>query len=120
MVAVVAQNMVWKIRNAVCGMLSGMEAPGANGLASSPANASAPNISRKPRSQNSKAPKQKSSRFFIRMLAVFFDRVNPASTDAKPICIMKIRIAASSTQMVSAAEESPSMRAVMSIVFSIT
>ena len=29
-------------------------------------------------------------------------------------------IAASSTQMVSAAEESPSMRAVMSIVFSIT
>ena len=54
------------------------------------------------------------------MLAVFFDRVKPASTDAKPICIMKIRIAASSTQMVSAAEESPSMRAVMSIVFSIT
>ena len=100
-VAVVAQNMVWKMRNAVCGMFEGTAEPSAKGSAMSPAKGSAPNIMRKPKSQKSSEPKQKSSRFFMRMLAVFFERVNPASTDANPICIMNIRIAASSTHTVS-------------------
>ena len=43
---------------------------------------------------------QKSMRFFIRMLPVFFGRVNPASHIEKPACMKNTSAAPSRTQMV--------------------
>ena len=43
----------------------------------------------------------KSTKFFIRMLAVFFERVNPASHNANPGCIQKTNMAANSIHTVS-------------------
>ena len=50
--------------------------------------------------QKSSEPNMKSTKFFIRMLAVFFERVKPASTSAKPGCIKKTSIAAKSIHTV--------------------
>ena len=54
----------------------------------------------KPISQNTGVPMQKSIRFFISMLPVFFARVKPASHMEKPACMKKTIAAPSSTQMV--------------------
>ena len=43
----------------------------------------------------------KSTKFFIRMFAVFLLRVNPASHSAKPGCMKKTSMAASNIQTVS-------------------
>ncbi len=43
---------------------------------------------------------QKSIRFFIRMLPVFFARVKPASHMEKPACMKKTSAAPNRTQMV--------------------
>ena len=59
------------------------------------------NISPKPTAQNAMLPKQKSSRFFMRMLTAFFARVKPVSTMAKPACIHMTRNAAIKVQTVS-------------------
>ena len=47
---------------------------------------------------------QKSIRFFMRMLPVFFARVKPASHMAKPACMKNTSAAPSSTQIVLTAE----------------
>lgn len=62
---------------------------------------SVPNISEKPTIQNNTLPHMKSQKFFIRMLAVFFERVMPASTKAKPGCIQNTSIAPNNTHSVS-------------------
>ena len=46
-----------------------------------------PNMMPKPKIQNTGVPMQKSMRFFIKMLPVFFARVRPASHNAKPACM---------------------------------
>ena len=53
-----------------------------------------PNISAKPNAQKTSEPRQKSIRFFMKMFTAFFERVNPASTSAKPACMKNTRIAA--------------------------
>ena len=55
----------------------------------------------KPKKKNSNEPNMKSTKFFIRMLAVFLLRVNPASHSAKPGCIQKTNMAANSIHTVS-------------------
>ena len=60
-----------------------------------------PNITPKPTSQNAGVPIQKSIRFFIRMLPVFFALVKPASQSEKPACIKNTRAVPISTQIVS-------------------
>ena len=59
-----------------------------------------PNITPKPNSQKQGVPMQKSIRFFIRMLPVFFARVKPASHMEKPACMKNTSAAPSSTQIV--------------------
>ena len=66
----------------------------------------APNIRPKPTSQKQGVPMQKSIRFFIRMLPVFFALVKPASHMAKPACIKYTRAAPSRTQIVFTGENS--------------
>ena len=58
-------------------------------------------IKEKPIIQKKKVPAIKSTKFFIRMLAVFLERVKPASTRANPGCIKKTSIEASNTHTVS-------------------
>ena len=58
-------------------------------------------ISENPIIQKKKVPAIKSTKFFIRMLAVFLLRVNPASTRANPGCIKNTSIEASNTHTVS-------------------
>ena len=53
-----------------------------------------------PKSQKQGVPMQKSIRFFIKILPVFFARVNPASHMEKPACIKNTSAAPSSTQIV--------------------
>lgn len=65
-----------------------------------PTNPPVPNIRPNPISQNNIEPTMKSTRFFIKMLAVFFIRVNPASTNANPGCMKNTSIAARSIQTV--------------------
>ena len=60
-----------------------------------------PYIIEKPIIQKSTVPNIKSTKFFIRMLAVFLDCVSPASTRAKPGCIQNTSIAPSNTHTVS-------------------
>ena len=60
-----------------------------------------PCIRPKPIIQNRKEPTMKSTKFFMRMLAVFLERVKPASTRAKPGCMKNTSIAAINTQTVS-------------------
>ena len=57
-------------------------------------------MSPKPTSQKAGVPMQKSMRFFMRMLPVFFARVKPASHMEKPACMKKTSAAPNSTQMV--------------------
>ena len=59
-----------------------------------------PNITPKPTSQKQGVPMQKSIRFFIRMLPVFFARVKPASHMEKPACMKNTSAVPSSTHMV--------------------
>ena len=60
----------------------------------------------------------KSTKFFIRMLAVFFVRVNPASTNAKPGCMKNTSMAANSIHTVLTPETScASVSVVVSIIF---
>ena len=56
-------------------------------------NKSSPSKSPKPIRMNITVPIQKSIRFFIMMLPVFFARVKPVSTIAKPACIQKTNAA---------------------------
>ena len=104
-VADVAQNTVWNIRNASIGMLLGKlpSKPMAKrfGMPIKPPSTSVPNIIPKPTNQKRTVPNIKSTKFFIRMLAVFLLLVKPASTSANPGCIKKTSIAASRTQTVS-------------------
>ena len=51
--------------------------------------------------KNSKEPNMKSTKFFIKMFAAFFERVNPASHRANPGCIQKTNMAANSIHTVS-------------------
>ena len=62
---------------------------------------SLPNINPKPTKKNSNEPNMKSTKFFIRMFAVFFERVKPASHSANPGCIQNTNIAANSIHTVS-------------------
>ena len=62
---------------------------------------SLPNMNPKPRKKNNSEPNMKSTKFFIRMLAVFLLRVKPASHSAKPGCIQKTNMAANSIHTVS-------------------
>jgi hypothetical protein len=61
-----------------------------------------PNMMPNPTSQNAIDPMQKSIRFFIMMFDVFFARVKPPSTIAKPACMKKTSMAVTSVQIVSA------------------
>lgn len=62
-------------------------------------NPPAPNINPKPINQYSKEPNMKSTKFFIRMLAVFFTLVKPASTNANPGCMKNTSIALQATSI---------------------
>jgi hypothetical protein len=53
-----------------------------------------PNMMAKPMAKNPIDPIEKSIRFFMTMLQVFFARVKPDSTSAKPACMRKTRKAA--------------------------
>ena len=55
----------------------------------------------KPKIQYRTEPAEKSMKFFIKMLAVFFVLVKPASTKAKPGCMKNTSMAAIKTQTVS-------------------
>jgi len=97
-VAAVAQNTVWNMRNPSVGRpLSMKERSKKWGI---PMNPPAPNINPKPINQYSKEPNMKSTKFFIRMLAVFFTLVKPASTNANPGCMKNTSIAASNIHTV--------------------
>ena len=102
MVADVAQKTVWKMRNPSIGrsppMISDMMSRSMK--CGAPTNAPVPNIKPNPMNQKRSEPKMKSMKFFIRMLAVFLARVNPASTRAKPGCMKKTSMAASSIHTV--------------------
>ena len=98
-VAVVAQNTVWKMNVASAGTL--LSSP-IQKKPSQPMNPLPdPYITPKPITQNKTVPIMKSQKFFIKMLEVFLRRVMPASTSAKPGCIQNTSIAPSNTQRVS-------------------
>ena len=102
MVAAVAQNTVWNIRNPSIGSpLSIMESMMLRSKkCGAPTKLPIPNISPNPMNQNRSEPNMKSTKFFIRMLAVFLVRVNPASTKANPGCMKNTSMAASSIHTV--------------------
>ena len=87
MVAVVAQKtrLKTKFEKSKFGYAVKMSKPG---LPIKPIRSS-PSRSEKPIRMNITVPMQKSIKFFIRMLPVFFARVKPVSTIAKPACIQK-------------------------------
>ena len=62
---------------------------------------SVPNMSPKPKIQNTIVPREKSRKFFITILPAFFARVSPVSTIAKPGCMKKTKAAPKSTHIVS-------------------
>ena len=102
MVAAVAQNTVWKIRNPSMGSplsmtLSIMSRLKKCGVPTKPPT---PNINPKPMNQKRMEPNIKSIRFFISTLAVFLVRINPASTKANPGCMKNTSMAASSIHTV--------------------
>ena len=99
MVAAVAQKTVWKMKVHSAGtLLSEPMKP----KPSQPKKAlPAPYMMLKPSIQYSTEPHMKSTKFFIRMLAVFLACVRPASTRAKPGCIQNTSIAPSNTHIVS-------------------
>ena len=110
-VADVAQNTVWKIKNAQKGTPSGsIPEPQCASVAIPPIfpinPLPAPNIRPKPTSQKTGVPIQKSIRFFIIMLPAFLARVKPVSTIANPACIKKTSAAPTSTHIVFTAENS--------------
>ena len=102
MVAEVAQNTVWKIRKPSIGrpfwMMRSMASR--SKICGVPNTSPTPNISPNPMNQKRMEPTMKSTKFFIRMLAVFLLRVNPASTRANPGCMKNTSIAASSIHTV--------------------
>ena len=98
-VAAVAQNTVWKMNVHSAGTLLSLPM---NPKPSHPTKAlPAPYMIEKPRIQKSTEPNMKSTKFFIRMFAVFLDWVRPASTRANPGCIQNTSMAPSSTHNVS-------------------
>ena len=64
-------------------------------------NPPAPNMIPKPMAQKRMEPSMKSSKFFIKMFAVFLVLPKPASTKANPGCIKKTNMAASNIHTVS-------------------
>jgi len=123
MVAAVAQNTVWNIKNPSIGkplsmilfMYSRSQKWGV------PATLPTPNMMPKPTSQKSNEPTMKSTKFFIKILAVFFVLVKPASTKANPGCMKNTSIAASSIHTVLTPVVRFSMIVtVVSIIFSFT
>ncbi len=106
MVAAVAANIIWKRKKTYPGMVrpphTSAPTPRMNMLSRLPTSAPDPeNANVNPMTQNTKLPINTVLRFFMRMLTVFFDLVNPASMDAKPKCIMKTMLLAISTHRVS-------------------
>lgn len=101
-VAEVAQNTVWKMRNPSIGSPLSMifAIASISKKCGAPTNPPVPNIKPNPIIQNNNEPKMKSTKFFIRILAVFFERVNPASTRAKPGCMKNTSIAANNIHTV--------------------
>eukprot|EP00975_Prorocentrum_lima_P030329 6358561-Prorocentrum_lima.AAC.1 len=86
MVAAVAQNTVWKIRNPSMGSplsmtLSIMSRLKKCGVPTKPPT---PNINPKPMNQKRMEPNIKSIRFFISTLAVFLVRINPCLLYTSP------------------------------------
>ena len=73
----------------------------------------------KPTAQKSNEPSEKSSKFFIRMFAVFFVRVKPASTRANPGCMKNTNMAASSIHTVSSDRAKSVIVYVVSIIICI-
>ncbi len=57
-----------------------------------------PNMMAKPNAQKARPHMQKSMRFFMNTDPALRDRVDPASSKAKPACMKKTRIAAVITQ----------------------
>ena len=79
-------------------------------------NPPAPNMTPKPTAQNRIEPSMKSSKFFIKIFAVFLVRMKPASTKANPGCIKKTNIAASNIHTVSSDSAKSVIVYVVSIV----
>ena len=100
MVAAVAQKTVWKIRNPSTGSPSSDFQKSRLPKFGIPTKSPLPCINPKPTNQKTIVPIIKSQKFFIRMLAVFFERVNPASHKAKPGCMKNTSIAATSIHTV--------------------
>ena len=98
-VAAVAQKTVWKMNVHSAGMLESLpiKPNPSQPMKSFPS----PYMIENPIIQNSTVPNMKSTKFFIRILAVFLDCVSPASTRANPGCIQNTSMAPSSTQTVS-------------------
>ena len=103
MVALVAQNTVWKISSPSVGSPLALwyhDRSPKFGMPIKPA-PSEPYIMPKPTNQKSTEPIMKSTKFLNKMFAVFFRRVNPASHRAKPGCMKNTRAAASNSHKVS-------------------
>ena len=102
MVAEVAQNTVWNTRNPSIGRPLSMISAITSRLKKCgiPTKPPIPNINPKPINQNRREPNIKSTKFFIKMFAVFLVRVKPASTKANPGCIKNTSIAARSIHTV--------------------
>ena len=101
MVADVAQKTVWKNKVHSAGIFESPMKDQSKRWISPMKPLPVPCMMPKPMNQKSMEPTMKSTKFFISMLAVFLERVKPASTRAKPGCIQKTSIAARSTQTVS-------------------
>ena len=101
MVAAVAQNTVWKMSVHSAGMLESPTKDPSKRWISPMKPFPAPCMRPKPMNQKRIDPSMKSTKFFMRMLAEFFDLVKPASTSAKPGCMKNTSIAAMRTHTVS-------------------
>ncbi len=117
-VAAVAANTVWKIKNAhakpcdwsmAAISAAWLGEPGSKKKKlepTSPPKALAPNIKPKPHIQKMIEPNRKSTTFFITMLTAFLARVKPHSTSVKPACMKNTKKAAKQTHRTSASPAS--------------
>lgn len=97
-VAAVAANTVWKIRNVQFQSPLPGSTPLRPNIVVPIQPLLCPNIRPKPTKKKASMPIEKSNRFFIRMLTEFLARVNPVSTMANPACMKNTRNAATSVQ----------------------
>ena len=104
MVAAVAANTVWKIKNAKSNIPSSVDGSISDRkklfVPIQPL-LFAPNINPKPTIQKTSDPMEMSITFFMMMFAAFLALVAPASSMAKPACMRKTSAVANSTHTMS-------------------